>query len=228
MVQTILDRILRIAIDERHFASTGEIRMTDQERHLKEVNWMKVYEEFVQLADKSGKTALEHAVNVPDNGDVVNLLRGAKRRIKARAWQLEQEALKGKPTECCQGCGFVTRADKIEWHEINVCTKRIVGCELCGQQLPFDQLPLHQVMQCPNRLLDCAHMVRGCTEGDGELRGPRRAALQVPRRDLPVPCDAVLQFRHREDHEQNRCRTVRGVPSGVRHSGVKAVGCAAT
>ena len=56
VVQAILDRILRIAIDERHFASTGQLRMTDQERHQKEVNWMKVYEEFVQLADKSGKT----------------------------------------------------------------------------------------------------------------------------------------------------------------------------
>ena len=86
------------------------------------------------------------------------------RRIKARAWQLEQEALKGKPTECCQGCGFVTRADKIEWHEINVCPKRIVGCELCGQQLPFDMLGAHRSHQCLNRLLDCAHLERGCTE----------------------------------------------------------------
>ena len=110
----ILDRILRIAIDERHFALTGQLRMTDQERHQKEAKWMQVYEEFVQLADKSGKAALEHAVNVPDNGDVVNLLRGAKRRIKARAWQLEQEALKGKPTECCQGCGFVTRSGRTD------------------------------------------------------------------------------------------------------------------
>jgi hypothetical protein len=51
--------------------------------------------------------------------------------------------LKAALVECIQGCGFRDRSDRIEFHEINDCAKRIVGCELCGQQLPLEQLKAH-------------------------------------------------------------------------------------
>jgi len=79
--------------------------------------------------------------------------------------------------------------------QINLCPKRMVGCELCGQQLPLDQLNAHDQVQCPNRRLLCCMIGRGCREAikaeNLELHEKRLCKY----RDVlcRVPCDAVLQ-----------------------------------
>ena len=58
------------------------------------------------------------------NDEVVALFTAAESRIHNREWQLEQLDALGKRTECAQGCGYATRADKIEFHEVSTSTSK--------------------------------------------------------------------------------------------------------
>jgi hypothetical protein len=83
---------------------------------------------------------------------------------------------------------------------VNLCAKRLAGCELCGQQLPLDQFDAHDQVQCPNRQLLCAHLGRGCRDAVAAAKLELHQTRLCKFRDVPcrVPCDAVLQVRYAE------------------------------
>ena len=205
----------RIAVDGRYNTAVSTLQVSEAEKRGAEKQWLKVFERYTQHKDTvNQQTALELALATPgDHAETVELLQSADTRIALRAWQLEQMAAKAAPTLCVQGCGFSDRYDRIEHHEINECPKRIMGCELCGQQLPLEHMEAHQEIQCPNRLVLCCHLGRGCTEAVPAERIEVHERRLCRYRDVTcrVPCDAVMQFRHRDQHEQEKCPN-RSVP----------------
>jgi ankyrin repeat protein len=93
VIQVLLDRVLRLAIEDRFETALDKVKVTEQEKEAKERTWMRPFEKFVQRKDKyKNQTALEIALGNDPGGvsEAVKLLQAAEERIARRAWEIEQ------------------------------------------------------------------------------------------------------------------------------------------
>ena len=101
--------------------------------------WMGSFGHAVLRRDDSGFTAREWAAR-GGHAEAEAALVAAELRVVARGGELAREDERAAPRPCCNGCGFVDRADVIIVHEVNSCPRRVLGCTLCGEQMAADLL----------------------------------------------------------------------------------------
>lgn len=93
VIQMLLDRVLRVAIEGRYETALDTVKVTAQEKAAKERTWLKPFEQFTHRRDKyRNQTALEIALSVDPSGEgeAVKLLKAAEERIARRAWEIQQ------------------------------------------------------------------------------------------------------------------------------------------
>jgi ankyrin repeat protein len=168
--------------------------------------WQAHFDEIVfGTKDQHGRTALTYAESrdTPQDALILDMLKGARKRIQARYDQLKRARWLVEPIKC-ELCGNWEKRNRMEKHTMFKCSMRPLRCRFCNDLMPAKDLDEHMLDVCERRMVACE---QGCGK---ELESRHLAAHMntfCKRRIVlcRLECGCKCRFDRRTQHEVDDC-----------------------
>ena len=168
--------------------------------------WQAHFDEIVfGTKDKYGYTAMTYAESkdTPQDPLILDMLKGARKRIQARYDQLKRARWLVEPIKC-ELCGNWEKRNRMEKHTMFKCSMRPLRCCFCNELMPAKDLDVHMTEVCERRIIRCE---QGCGK-DLESRHLAAHMNNFCRKRIVLcrlECGAKCRFDTRTQHEVDEC-----------------------